>query len=166
MQKEYYQEQWLSMRYPEVNRQAYIETIRDFNKGVKMVAGEANGKIFDQEEFFSVLREGLRENPEAQVSLVFHKEGDIDKARLAFEQDNPHLTNLKRQFPDKVHLWWAPKRPSQHYAVVDDNRVLFEQPNHRRGKPWWGNIVMDSSIAKEWERRFDKYVGYCSELLY
>ena len=163
---DYPQERWLSNRYPEVNRWAYITTVRDFNRTVKIVAGEANGKIFDREEFVGYLGEGLRNHPQATVTLVFHKEEDESKARLAFKEENPLMTGLKHEFPERVHIYWASKRPRQHYAIVDEERVIFEQPNHPAKEAWWGNIVEDISIAQEWEKRFDEYVRYCSELQY
>ncbi len=160
----YYQERWLSRSDPVISRWAYIETVRNFGWGVKMVAGEANGKLFNREELVSVLTEGLREHPQATVELVFHKDDDKARACIMFEEENSLMIRLKREFSDRVHIFWAPKRPRQHYAVVDDERVIFEQPNHPPNKPWWGNIVMNTSIAQEWERRFDEYVRYCSEL--
>jgi len=157
-------ERWLSSRDAIVNRWAYIETIRDFGRTVKMVAGEANGKLFDREELVSALGEGLRENPQSTVHLVFHKTDDKNEATVAFEKENPLMVDLKNKFLDRVHIFWAPKRPRQHYAVVDDERVIFEQPNHAANKTWWGSVVENTVIAGEWAGRFDEYVKCCSEL--
>ncbi len=159
-----YQERWLSRRDPAVSRWAYIQTVQDFSRVVKMVAGEANGQLFNRPELVGALREGLQKHPQSTVALAFHKDNDKNKAQLSFEKDNSLMVNLKYDFPERVHIFWALKRPRQHYAVVDEERVIFEQPNHPANKPWWGNVVENTAIAKEWERRFDEYVGYCSEL--
>lgn len=157
-------ERWLSSRDAIVNRWVYVQAVRNFARVVKMVAGEANGQLFNREELVSVLGEGLRENPQSTVHLVFHKADDKNQATVAFKEENPLLVALKNKFPDRVHIFWAPKRAKQHYAVIDDDTVIFEQPNHPANKSWWGNIVEDATIAEEWERRFDEYAGYCSEL--
>lgn len=157
---------WLSKRTPEITRWAYIEAIKGFKQSVKIVAGEANGKLFDREDFADALRTGLRENPKAKVKIVFHKDDDKDKARLAFKDECPHLAQVKRDFLTQVYIYWAPKRARQHYAVVDEERIVFEQPNHQAEKPFWGNIVIDDYLGREWEDRFDEYVRYCSELQY
>ncbi len=159
-----YAERWLSSRDAMVTRWAYIETVRNFKRVVKIVVGEANGKLFDREELKSALTEGLRENSQSTVHLIFHKSDDKDQAIVGFKKDNPLLVALKNAFPDRVHMFWAPKRPRQHYAVIDEQRVIFEQPNHPANKAWWGSIVVNTTIAREWERRFDEYEGYCSEL--
>jgi len=158
------EEQWLSSRNPEQTRWKYINSIGEFKSSVKIVTGEANGKLFDRTELADALSNGLRENRNATVRFVFHKNEDKDTARQSFETENTHIMAVKRVFSERVHLYWVPLRPEQHYAVIDDETVILEQPNHRGGEPFWGKIVKDSNIALEWENRFDEYVKYCVEL--
>lgn len=160
------QETWLSSRDPEHNRWQYIENIHGFNKSVKIVAGEANGKLFDRPEFANALKEGLKSHNDATVKMIFHKVDNIGEARSLFIENNKQMVELKKTFPDRVHIFWVPKRPKQHYAVKDESTVIFEQPDHKPGKPRWGIIVQDPSLGHEWENRFDEYVGYCQELYF
>ena len=158
------EEQWLSPRDPEQTRWKYIKSIGEFKTSVKIVTGEANGKLFDRTELADVLREGLIKDSNATVRLIFHKDENKDKPCQDFEIENEHILDLKRDFPNSVHLYWAPKRPAQHYAVIDDKTVIFEQPDHPSEGVFWGKIVKDSNIAIKWEARFDEYAKYCPEL--
>lgn len=160
------EEQWLSSRDPEQARWKYIKSISEFKKTVKIVTGEANGKLFDRVELADGLREGLKANPDASIQLIFHKDENRDRACQIFEATNSHILAIKREFPLQVHLHWAAKRPNQHYAIIDDKTTIFEQPNHPREEPFWGKIVKDSIIATEWETFFDEYIEYCPELTF
>ncbi|MCK4823507.1 hypothetical protein KA005_47585, partial [bacterium] len=68
------EEQWLSPRDPEQTRWKYIKSISGFRTSVKIVTGEANGKLFDRTELTDVFRTGLEENSNATVQLIFHKD--------------------------------------------------------------------------------------------
>ena len=74
------------------------------------------------------LKRTLQDNPDSTVEMVFHKDDDIGKAEIGFREENTHLLALKQEFPDRVHIFWTPKRPRQHYAVVDEGELaILEQ---------------------------------------
>lgn len=157
-------DRWLSNRDQDHNRQDYISTIRGFHKKVKIVVGEANGKLFNRQDLGLALRQGLEKHAQADVTFVFHKDDDQNKACDDFRRENGIIAQLKQDFPDKFHLYWAPRRPRQHYSIVDDAIVFFEQPNHAAGEPWWANIVENKQMATDWGGRFDEYIEYCKEV--
>lgn len=154
-------EKWLSSKRPAETRDAYIDAIGEFTWNLKIVAGEANSKLFNQAEFAGAIEKTLRKNREATFKLVFHKKESKNEARKAFEEENSHLLDLRNKYPEQVYIHWAPKRPRQHYAVIDDQVVILEQPHHPAGEPFWGSIIRDRKIATDWEKHFDEYVAYC-----
>ena len=150
---------------PERTRASYVELVANARISVKIVAGEANHQLFDREDFGFAIRRVLSVNPSSTVELVFHKDNEAVAAKSAFKENNKHLYALKQEFPDRLHIFWAPKRPRQHYAVVDNGVfALLEQPSHPKNKPFWATVTSNMTRAKEWSKRFDEYVTYCREL--
>lgn len=157
-------EQWLSSKQPDETRNAYIAASGRFTKELKIVAGEANGKLFNRAEFVESIESVLREHTEATFKFVFHKKASIDEARQHFAKDNGRLLALRGKYPEQVHFYWAPSRPEQHYAVIDEESVILEQPHHLAGKPFWATIIRDSDVATGWEKYFNEYVSFCSPM--
>ena len=155
---------WLRKGEPEAARLGYVQEIKNFSRAVKIVAGEANHKLFNRPDFIASLRDGLAKNPESNLKFVFHKADQQEYAKLLFEQDNSELVTLKREFDDRVHIYWSPVRPLQHYAVIDDEKVILEEPGHRPSTPFWAYVSTEAERAKDWEALFDEYVSYCDEL--
>ena len=149
----------------EATRANYVAQINGYRRSLKIVAGEANGKLFDRNDLAEVLRSGLMRSQFSTLQLVFHKHDAISEAKKAFEVDNAALLQLKLDFPKRVHLYWSPIRPRQHYAVIDDgDKAILEEPNHEPGQPFWATVVMNKNRAAGWSDRFDKYVQCCKEL--
>lgn len=150
---------------PNITREEYIARIRGFQKSIKIVTGEANNQLFEREDLLQALRGGLSSGYDKTLQFVFHKNDDMKTAREEFQVQNKELVNLKLEFPDRVHIYWSPIRPRQHYAVIDNGKkAILEEPNHARGQTFWATIVLDESRAKSWENRFDNYIEYCREL--
>jgi len=157
-------EQWLSSRKPEETREAYVAVAGAFSSELKIVTGEANGKLFDRPDFASAIQRVFQNKPEAVFKLVFHKSDTEAEARVNFQRENPHFFALKEQYPERVHIYWTPLRPRQHYAVVDSQVVILEQPDHVSLKPFWATIIHDSEISSLWEERFDTYCTHLTEM--
>lgn len=153
-------EQWLSSSKPDETRDAYIAAASSFNRELKIVTGEANGKLFNQKVFADAIGRVLHDNQDATFKLVFHKRDAQDEALRDFRVDNPHFTALKKQYPEQVHIYWTPQRPRQHYAVVDDKLVILEQPRHTAYGSFWATIIHDGKISALWEERFNTYVSH------
>lgn len=157
-------EKWLSSKLPHETRNAYIDAIGEFANKLKIVAGEANSKLFNLAKFARVIEKELGKNSVATFEMVFHKKDSEDEARDDFRKENPLLVDLRNKYPKQVHFYWAPKRPRQHYAVIDDEMVILEQPHHPAGEPFWATIIRDYEIATDWEKHFDEYVEYCTPM--
>jgi len=150
---------------PERTRASYVELVASARISVKIVAGEANHQLFDREDFGFAIRRILSDNPKSMVEFIFHKDNEFVVAKSAFQENNKQLYALKQEFPDRLHIFWSPKRPSQHYAVVDNGvLVILEQPSHPRNRPFWATVTYNMTRAKEWSERFDGYVTHCREL--
>ncbi len=156
-------EQWLSSRTPEKTRETYIDAIGEFTKELKIVTGEANGKLFEKEGFAEAIERVFHQNPNAIFRLVFHKRDTEVQACKDFEEENSSLFDLKRRYPENVSIYWTPNRPRQHYAVIDNRAVILEQPHHTSLQPFWATIVHDDKISTLWEERFDTYVSHLNE---
>lgn len=155
----------LSKFTPDETRDSYISHIVDFKKSVKIITGEANSKLFDRRDLTQALRGSLSLGNGRTFQLVFHKSDDIKTARNEFQAQNEELVDLKLEFPDRVHIYWSPIRPQQHYAVIDNGKeAILEEPNHIGNKSFWATVVFDKSRAKGWSKRFDDYIKYCREL--
>jgi hypothetical protein len=155
----------LSKFTPDETRDSYVSHIADFEESVKIVTGEANGKLFDRSDLAQALRKRLSSGNGRTFQIVFHKSDDIKTARDEFQAQNKELVDLKRDLPDHVHIYWSPIRPGQHYAVIDNGReAILEEPNHTGYKSWWATIVFDKDRARGWSKRFDKFIKYCVEL--
>ena len=155
---------WLRKGDPEAARLGYVQEIGCFSRSVKIVAGEANHKLFNRPDFIASLRYGLTKHPESNLKFVFHKADQLADAKFLFKQDNMELVTLKREFDDRVHIYWSPVRPLQHYAVIDDEKVILEEPGHKPSVPFWAYVSTEVARAKDWEALFDEYVSYCEEL--
>lgn len=150
---------------PERTRASYVELVANARISVKIVAGEANHQLFDREDFGFAIGRLLFDNPKSTVMFIFHKENEFGAAKRLFQEKNKQLYALKQEFPDRLHIYWSPKRPRQHYAVVDNGALaILEQPSHPRNKPFWATVTSNMTRAKEWSKRFDEYVTYCREL--
>ncbi|HEY54861.1 MAG TPA: hypothetical protein G4N91_01080 [Dehalococcoidia bacterium] len=155
----------LSKFTPDETRDSYISHVADFKKSVKIVTGEANGKLFDRRDLAQALREGLSSGNGRVFEFVFHKSNDEETAQAEFQAENKELVDLKREFPDRVHIYWSPIRPGQHYAVIDNGKeAILEEPNHIGNKSFWATIVFDKNRARGWAERFDEYIKYCKRL--
>lgn len=153
-------EQWLSSSKPDETRDAYIAAASSFSKELKIVTGEANGKLFDQKVFADAIKRVLHENQNAAFKLVFHKRDTEDEALRDFKVENQHFAALKDQYPKQVHIYWTPERPRQHYAVIDDKIVILEQPRHTAFESFWATIIHDSKVSALWEKRFNTYISH------
>lgn len=152
----------LSKLTPDETRDSYISHIVDFKKSVKIVTGEANSKLFDRRDLAQALREGLSLGNDRVFEFVFHKSDDKETAQAEFQAENKELVDLKLEFSDRVHIYWSPIRPGQHYAVIDNGKkAILEEPNHIGYKSFWATIVFDKSRAEGWAKRFDSYIEYC-----
>ena len=157
--------QGLSRSTPEITRDSYIAQIRGFEQSIKIVSGEANSQLFDQFGLVQAIRESFRCHNWKTFHLIFHKSDDMLTAEEQFKVQNRNLLVLKLEFPDRVHIYWSPIRPRQHYLVVDDGvKAVLEEPNHERGKPFWATIVLNRERATSWAQRFDGFAKYCTEL--
>ena len=155
----------LSKTDPESTREKYIEYIGSAHRSVKIVVGEANGKLFNQSALKDALKAVLSHSNESTVEFVFHKYDDIDRAKESFQINNAELVELKLEFPERTHILWSPIRPRQHYVVLDGGeKVILEEPSHKGFEPFWAAVVLDSERGKGWVDRFDKYIKYCREL--
>ncbi len=146
-------------------REGYVDILKTAKHSIKIVAGEANNKLFDRTDFRAALKGTLDGDPDSTVALVFHKDPDMAMAKQGFVKDNPKLLSLKHEYGSRVHLSWSPVRPTQHYAVIDDGEsAVLEQPNHTEMEPFWATVTTNPKRAKGWAARFDEYVRYCEEL--
>lgn len=157
----------LSKRTPELTRDTYVAEIRAYRKSVKIVTGEANSKLFNRSDLSQAVEDGFLREDDNTLQLVFHKDNDIKVAQVIFERENHEIVNLKHKFPERVHIYWSPIRPRQHYAVIDNGKkAILEEPNHVGGEPFWASIVFDESRAQGWANRFNEYIKHCVELTF
>lgn len=157
----------LSKTDPEATREKYVEYIGNARRSVKIVVGEANSKLFNRPSMGDALKLVLSHSENSTVEFIFHRLNNVDTAKESFLASNEALVALKRQFPDRTHIYWSPIRPRQHYAVLDEGeRVILEEPYHKGFEPFWAAVVLDQSRGKVWMERFDKYISYCRELTF
>lgn len=150
---------------PEAARKEYVKLTSGAYRSVKIVAGEANGQLFDRSDFVNGLRTFLRNNPDGTFQLMCHKANDRKVAETLFKDQNKLLVALKQEFKDRVHIFCLDKRPHQHYAVIDDGRLAFlEEPDHQPNEPFDARVTYDKSWAHKWSERFDKYLDHCRDL--
>lgn len=155
-------ERELNRTNPSVARKEYIQLTSGANKSVKIVAGEANRQLFNQNAFVDGLRTFLRNNPEGTFKFICHKDDDRKVAEEMFKEQNDKLVVLKQEIKDRVQIFWVSERPHQHYAVVDDGRLaILEEPDHKPHAPFDGLVTYDKNWAHKWDERFDKYLDHC-----
>lgn len=157
-------EQWLSQKSPDESRKSYVDAVSKFTKELKIVTGEANSKLFDLKEFADAIDVVFSKEPEAVFKLVFHKNNSEAEALEDFKRNNTHFCELRAKYPERMKIYWTPKRPRQHYAVIDNKVVILEEPNHPSSQPFWATIVKDEEISADWEKRFDTYVSHLQEM--
>jgi len=157
----------------DATRRQYVELVSKANKSVKIVAGEANRQLFDREDFAIGLDTFLQNNPDSELQFIFHKDDDINIAKELFEEQNKSIVALKKQFSDRIHIFWIDKRPHQHYAVIDNGELaILEEPDHKPNEPFDALITQDKQWARKWSKRFDNYLyqcldlGHCQELVF
>jgi len=156
----------ISKEYPENARASYAIFISHSEGPIKIVAGEADTKLFERDDMISALR-GVLACTKATLSLIFHRYADKGVAEKSLAESNKRLISLKHEFDERVHLYWSPIRPRQHFAVITvngGNEALLEEPNHEGEQPFWATPVYDKAEAKDWAVRFDKFVRGCKEL--
>lgn len=157
----------LSKTDPETTREKYVGYVGNAKRSVKIIVGEANGKLFNQPSMGAALKSVLSRNENSVVEFVFHKYNNLDNAKEAFLVDNKEIVDVKRQFPKRTHIYWSPIRPRQHYAVLDEGeQVILEEPNHKGFEPFWAAVMLDQSRGTLWKDRFDDYIKYCRELVF
>lgn len=155
----------LSKTDPEITRQKYIEYVGKASRSVKFVTGEANSKLFNQPTLQETLRAMLSHSNESTVEFVCHKSDNVDEAERLFRVENEGLLALKREFSKRMHIYWSPIRPRQHYAVLDGGKfVILEEPSHKKFAEFWAAVVLDSVRGQKWATRFDEYIKDCTEL--
>lgn len=154
---------WFPKSDPKVAIEKYIEEIDGYEKSVRIVVGEGGRRLYDKTEFGVAVKEGLTNHPESTFTFVFHKDDDIERAKERFQREHRVIMSLKREFHNRVHIYWSPIRPEQHYAVIDMRKVIVEEPHHISGDRW-AYAVSEPTKAKSWQERFDKYIEYCEEL--
>lgn len=157
----------LSKTDPETTREKYVEYIGNAKRSVKIVVGEANGKLFNRPSMGNALKSVLSSSENSIVDFVFHKYNNVDIAKESFLADNKEIAAVKRQFPKRTHIYWSPIRPRQHYAVLDEGeQVILEEPNHKGFEPFWAAVMLDQGRGTVWMNRFDEYIKYCRELTF
>lgn len=155
----------LSKFAPDITRESYVAQIKGYQKSLRIVTGEANSQLFDRQDLSQALKESFLNGNNKTLQFVFHKNNNMKIAQAEFQVQNKELVSLKLEFPERVHIYWSPIRPRQHYAVIDDGKkAILEEPNHAGGTPFWATIVLDESRVKSWINRFDEYIKYCVEL--
>ena len=135
----------------------FILLLKRARKDVKIVTGEADAKFY---EYPLVLKAfGQLLSAGASISLIFHKNDDYQTSVRELREDNVGLCNLKKEAPDQVHLYWAPRRPEGHYAVIDSEHFLLEGDHESHGARDVWIEYSNPDEAHDWNERFSDFIS-------
>lgn len=141
-------------------RQEYLKFIKKAKEELKIVCGECDENFYDSNEFLGSLETLLNSN--GKIHIAFHKGKTPEEGSRIFKERyvnfNKYLSSLPDVKKENIKLHWLPKRPEQHYLLVDSKHLIVEKP-HKNGEP--RPIFCVPSNLKEgkwWEKLFDDLI--------
>lgn len=135
-------------------------------KEIKIVCGELHSQLYESEKVIELFTRLLK-SPNSKIEIAFFKDdlGDIKSVKEKLEKENPKLVALEKEYKERLKLYWVKTRPIQHYAVIDDRDLFFEEP-HMSGVKRRALFRYDDPIlGNEWQKRFDRYIKNKGELV-
>lgn len=126
-------------------------------------------ELVNDPEFLAALRENLKAGH--SFSLIFHgiKKDHVEQAEFAealleakkiFMTDCPALVSLKKEFPDRVHIFWTSSRLHDHCVILADKMVFREDSNHPKNK-YPGIITFtEEKLVKAWAGYADHIIEF------
>jgi hypothetical protein len=142
-------------------RDEYLNFIKRARSEVKIVCGECDPEFYDSQEFINVLNTHLENG--VKFYLAFHKGENPKEAGRIFKERNPKFMAKINSLPsDKramVKLYRLPRRPEQHYLVIDARHLVLEQ-KHKNGEARSTLCVPDRpNEAKGWSELFESLIN-------
>jgi hypothetical protein len=144
--------------------QAFSTLLSRTENCVKIIAGEADPRVFSQEGIVSQFKT-LLERRNATVKFVFgtlaEKGGrteTVEEAKERFCNDNKALYELFRDNSDKVQIYVAHRRPELHYSVADGQYVFVEGQHHPYMTRETRISFNDRKLGQFWDKRFDAFL--------
>lgn len=126
---------------------------------VKIVCGECNPELFEQEGIIEALRILLQCG--GQVDLVFaalNQENPNNQAITRFHHDNPRLCELLAEYPTKARLYLMYQPSKLYYTIVDKKHCFFEDVHDAYWPRKSHARFDDEKLGKAWESRFDQFL--------
>ena len=88
----------------------YILFLSHAHTYAKIITGEADPKFYEDYRVVETFKRLLLGNMD--ISFLFHKESPFEAGLEKLMAENDSLCEFKKECPSKLHLYWAPKRPS------------------------------------------------------
>lgn len=164
--REAFGEEWITRH--EDGTPAFLRLVSLANHRVLVVTGELSPGFFEQDQVIEMLDKKLRDGVEFQFVFDKPRTHSVREAEASVLAQNPKLSALKREFPGGLRLFWAGRRPSLQFVVVDAAHTLHEEPDHPAGeRPETVIRYGHSGWARAWEKRFEEVRdGPCTEILH
>ena len=145
---------WLESCESERSLGEFINLINSAEKELKLVCGELDPKIYEDEKVIKALGNFLKKG--GRLKIIFSSPCE------EFKNCHPNLFKLfkKRGLKGLVDLYPAKKRPMQHFTLADTKNLLIEAPNHLPfGKRPSIIIYNDDKFGLILEKKFEEYIG-------
>lgn len=144
---------WLESDDSERSLLEYINLINSAENELKLVCGELDPKIYEDEKVIKAFENFL--NKKGTLKIIFSS-----KCK-EFKDSHPMLYGLfeKPDFKEFVSLNTAKKRPIQHFTLADSKNLLIEAPDHLPyGKRPSIIIYNDTELGSVLENKFEEYI--------
>jgi hypothetical protein len=133
-----------------------LELVNDSQERILVVAGELSPRDFD-DKFPNIIKKKLEYNNNLQIELLFSKSdnGELiteDQFIERVSQRNPNLTKVLKEYPDRIKMYWAKRRPRYHFGIYDNN--LFLEDIHKPGEAKMVRILINK------QEKVNDYLGY------
>jgi len=145
---------WLESNESEKSLGEFINLIYSASKEIKLVCGELDPKIYEDEKVIKAFKSFLEKK--GKLKIIFSSDCK------EFEDSHPKLYKLiyNNGFQELVSLYTAKKRPIQHFTLADTKNILIEAPNHAPFGSRSSIIIYDDGVLGEiLEEKFDSYIN-------
>lgn len=116
---------------PQTEPEKNIAELKSFlgqaKKQVTIIAGGLESSVYERPATISNIETLLKKNVIFRVILGPQK-------KEKFIEEHPNLINLYKIYKKQIFIYIADKIPQAHFAVVDNEHVLYEE-NHEPSKP-------------------------------
>ena len=137
----------------------FIKFLKKAKSKIDLVTGELDPSFYERPEVVDIVRKFLQNS--GKVRVVYHGDkSEYSRARERFESKNGAWLKFKKDFPDRISIYWTPLRPSAHYAISDDRHLFFEGLHEPYKDRECGFFYNEPELGQEWTANFESYISH------